>query len=81
MAPKKDTTLRDERLFALLQQEDRAEATCRRLVKAANDAGGPDNITVVVARFLDTAQQEVRAERQEAVEEGIAGQDLAVATP
>lgn len=26
-------------------------AACRRLVEAANDAGGPDNITVVAARF------------------------------
>jgi protein phosphatase len=32
-----------------------AEETCRRLVAAANVAGGPDNITVVVAHFRQVA--------------------------
>ncbi len=43
----------DARLADLLQQGASAEESCRRLVEAANDAGGPDNITAVVARFLD----------------------------
>ena len=32
-----------------------AEAACDALVTAANEAGGPDNITVVVARLLPIA--------------------------
>jgi len=45
--------LRDEELLRVLQQGSSAEQTCRQLVDAANNAGGSDNITVVVARFLD----------------------------
>lgn len=45
--------LRDEELQRVLQQGSSAEQTCQKLVQAANDAGGSDNITAVVARFLD----------------------------
>ena len=38
-------------LTELLRQPSTTEQACRRLVQAANDAGGTDNITVVVARF------------------------------
>jgi protein phosphatase len=41
------------RLLALPESE---ETTCRRLVAAANDAGGSDNVTVVVARFPRAAR-------------------------
>jgi protein phosphatase len=41
------------RLVELLIAEDSSEAICRRLIGAANDAGGTDNITVVVGRFCD----------------------------
>ncbi len=58
--------LRDEDVAGLLRQGGSAEETCRRLVAAANDAGGPDNITVVVGRFLDAAQQAARAQHAEA---------------
>jgi len=50
--------LRDEDLLNMLRQGGSAEEMCRRLVAAANEAGGSDNITVVVARFLDAQQQE-----------------------
>jgi protein phosphatase len=53
--------LRDEDLLRLLHQHASAEETCRRLVAAANEAGGSDNITVVVARFLDAASPEALA--------------------
>jgi protein phosphatase len=49
--------LGDEELIKLLRQGGSAEETCRRLVAAANQAGGADNITAVVARFLDAQQQ------------------------
>jgi len=67
-----DETLRQE-----LGRQQSAEQTCRLLVDLANEAGGPDNVTVVVARFLtmdqagsqaqteyaETADPEVTAER------------------
>jgi PPM family protein phosphatase len=40
----------DERLAALLNSEASLQAICRRLVDAANDAGGEDNITSVLVR-------------------------------
>jgi protein phosphatase len=43
--------LSDDRIAAVLQAERDPAAACARLVAAANDAGGPDNITAVVARF------------------------------
>lgn len=48
--------LSDEQVRAILTRGHSAEETCRRLVAAANEAGGSDNITVVVARFLDSQQ-------------------------
>ena len=57
--------LSDEDLLRLLQQRGSAEQTCQRLVAAANDAGGSDNITVVVARFLDAHSPEALAARAE----------------
>ncbi|MHB1423208.1 MAG: PP2C family protein-serine/threonine phosphatase [Gemmataceae bacterium] len=52
--------LRDEDLLPLLHQGGNAEEMCRRLVAAANEAGGSDNVTVVVARFLDAHSPEAR---------------------
>jgi protein phosphatase len=40
----------DERLAAFLAQAAGPRAICRRLVDAANEAGGEDNISVVLAR-------------------------------
>lgn len=50
--------VRDEEIMRLLQQGGSTEEMGRRLVAAANAAGGPDNITVVVARFLDAQSPE-----------------------
>ena len=40
----------DADIARLLEPDADGEAVCRRLVEAANDAGGPDNITVVLLR-------------------------------
>jgi serine/threonine protein phosphatase PrpC len=64
-----------------------AEAACEELVTRANAAGGPDNITVVVAHFRDTptteqAARERAAEVEETTEEipVIAGDGAAAST-
>ncbi len=44
--------LTDDQLTVSLASHDSAKTICDRLVTAANDAGGTDNITVVVAKFL-----------------------------
>jgi protein phosphatase len=41
----------EEEIARTLQDEPDPEPACRRLVDRANEAGGKDNITVVVARF------------------------------
>ncbi|MBN2561920.1 MAG: serine/threonine-protein phosphatase [Phycisphaerae bacterium] len=41
----------DADIKAILCARDSEQQTCERLVNAANDAGGTDNITVIVARF------------------------------
>ena len=41
----------DARIRTVLQSSGDPEAACRRLVDLANDAGGLDNVTAVVARF------------------------------
>jgi protein phosphatase len=43
--------LDDGRIAAVLAAEVKPEAACERLVAEANEAGGKDNITAVVARF------------------------------
>jgi protein phosphatase len=43
--------LPDERVTAVLKSAADPRAACERLVAAANEAGGRDNITAVVARF------------------------------
>ncbi len=42
----------DEEITAILGREDSAESACRTLVDAALDAGGTDNVTVVVCRMV-----------------------------
>jgi PPM family protein phosphatase len=43
--------LSDERIATVLAAEAEPPAACERLVAEANDAGGKDNITAIVARF------------------------------
>lgn len=42
--------LEDDEMLVILQEEDSLDAACSRLVREANEAGGNDNITVVLAR-------------------------------
>jgi PPM family protein phosphatase len=41
----------DARIAAILAEEQEPRRACERLVAAANEAGGKDNITAIVARF------------------------------
>jgi protein phosphatase len=45
--------LSDEKISQILQSETDPEQACRQLVACANEEGGKDNITVVVAHFDD----------------------------
>jgi serine/threonine protein phosphatase PrpC len=49
-------TIDDEELAAYLGADQPPAQTCQRLVDEANRRGGPDNITVVIARF-DEAEE------------------------
>lgn len=42
--------LSDDEMLAVVEEEDSLDAACSRLVREANEAGGNDNITVVLAR-------------------------------
>jgi protein phosphatase len=53
----------------LLARRQSAEETCRQLVALANERGGPDNITVVVAHFLEAEQAAAQASEQAAAEQ------------
>ncbi len=49
----------DFKISEILSQDLSADETCTRLANQAKDNGGLDNITVIVARFLDGGDQEV----------------------
>jgi len=51
----------DEDLAAFLSSDIGAETACRKLVEAANQNGGKDNITLIVSRFLAPREDEPRA--------------------
>ncbi len=53
--------LPEEEISQVLHTEDEPEQACRRLVTRANEAGGRDNITVVVVHFCIATQPELRA--------------------
>jgi protein phosphatase len=48
----------DGMITALLEEDGQASDLCRRLIDAANEAGGKDNTTVIVARFRQVEQPE-----------------------
>ena len=43
--------VRDAEIARIVQEERDLRAVCNRLIATANERGGPDNITVVVAEF------------------------------
>jgi protein phosphatase len=43
--------LRDQEIASIMKDEGEPEAACRRLVVRANEAGGRDNITVIIAQY------------------------------
>lgn len=46
----------DDRIAALLQEEQEPQRACEHLVFEANEKGGSDNITVIVASFEEAAE-------------------------
>jgi protein phosphatase len=59
----------DARIRDVLLGSQAAEEACRALIGLANDLGGTDNITVVVAYFRDAVQAAQQALAQAAAEE------------
>ncbi len=60
----------DDEILSVLGQRTSARETCEILVRSANDAGGSDNVTVIVARFDDAPKtgtvEEITEEDEEA---------------
>jgi protein phosphatase len=52
----------DERIREVLREETDLEEACARLAAEANEAGGKDNITVVLARFREGVDVELLPE-------------------
>jgi protein phosphatase len=44
----------EEQIAAILQEENDPQCACERLVSKANEQGGKDNITVIVAHIKET---------------------------
>jgi serine/threonine protein phosphatase PrpC len=65
----------EEDINHVLQTEAEPEQACRRLVERADEAGGKDNITVVVAHFRAPNQPEAAARNRAAVEHRMATAD------
>jgi protein phosphatase len=57
----------DPEIHEILQGSQSSRETCQRLVKASNLAGGPDNVTVVVARYRPPDVGPVTGEGMEAI--------------
>jgi serine/threonine protein phosphatase PrpC len=51
----------DETLQQVLNSDEGSEAACRKLINMANEAGGADNITVIVSQFFTPKLEEPRA--------------------
>jgi protein phosphatase len=65
----------EQEISHILQTEAESEAACRRLVARANEAGGKDNITVVVAHFRSANQPEPVGRNRAATEQRTAPAD------
>ena len=69
----------DHEITKILRRAESAEEACKTLVNAANEGGGSDNITVVVARYQE-AEPQAAAEATARVEEKDALQSALQAT-
>ena len=49
--------LTDEEILSMIYQEEDLELTCRKLVQAANERGGFDNISVILARTVEAGKE------------------------
>lgn len=49
--------LTDEEILTIIYQEDDLEFTCNKLVQAANDKGGYDNISVILAKNMEAGKE------------------------
>lgn len=54
--------LSDDQIADVLADEDSAEDACNRMIEMANLAGGSDNITAVLARFVENVPQPEEAD-------------------
>jgi len=59
----------EEKIVEVLKRPISSEDACHRLVDAANELGGPDNVTVVVARVYDSRQPTPESKAEERVEQ------------
>ena len=60
----------DNELVAILQHDERAEDLTAKFVQMANEAGGSDNITAIVAQFKEMASEPTHTRSEEANLEG-----------
>jgi serine/threonine protein phosphatase PrpC len=44
----------EDDIFKIVTSEENHSLACRKLVQSANDAGGPDNISVILVQFLNS---------------------------
>lgn len=50
--------LSENLIIQTIRQSNHPQEACNRLVQLANDAGGPDNISVILVKFLSTSSSE-----------------------
>jgi protein phosphatase len=63
--------VKDQEIVGVLNKNRDAKETCGHLVNAANEQGGKDNVTVVVAHFRDTEDQVMQRKEVAAKEQQI----------